>query len=75
MVDSASYLRENTEEKLSVTPLEIGSMMPELDIGDNIHDARKGVSTAQASAAGDMSYLDQCPSGKQLQQKAASLVL
>lgn len=41
MVDAAAYLQAKTSEKLTLTPLSIGSMMPELDIGDDAHEGKK----------------------------------
>lgn len=41
MVDAAAYLRENTSEKQDLIPLDIGSMMPELEIGDDNHEQKK----------------------------------
>lgn len=41
MIDAAAYLRENTSEKQDLIPLDVGSMMPELEIGDDNHEQKK----------------------------------
>lgn len=68
MIDAAVYGRENSSDKLTVTPLHMATEMPELSIGDDSHE---GKAPASADPAGppketDDNYVDPDKTGNKL---------
>lgn len=63
MIDATSYLRENTNESANLMPLDGGSNMPELEVGDQTHEEKKAGTETTARTDDSHQDVDQSSTG------------